>query len=66
MEQAFFSVPEVAQILGIGETKARELVTTGKLGSIRLADSRIGRVPAPVLKQYIDEQTKLATESHGS
>ena len=63
MEQQFYDIEAVSKILGIGLTKTRELVSNRVIPSIRLADSRIRRVPATLLEQWIKEQTALALEN---
>ena len=63
MEQAFLTTVQVAHKLGIGETKARELISNQTIPSIRLADSRIRRVPATLLEQWIEQQTQLALDN---
>ena len=66
MEQAFYSIPEVSKRLGIGETKVREMVTSGAIPSVRLADARILRIPATSLEKFIADETKRAEQNKAS
>ena len=52
MERELLRVEEAAQILGIGRTKAYELVAAGELRVIRLG--RAVRVPRKWLYEWID------------
>ena len=57
MERQLITVSETAKILGIGRTKAYELVRTNALPVVRLGKSI--RVPKAALLRYIDANTKL-------
>lgn len=55
MEQQYYSVTEVAKILGIGRSKAYELVASGEIPSIRFGE-RLLRVPLDGLNKWLKEQ----------
>ena len=55
MEQQYYSVTEVAKILGIGRSKAYELVASGEIPSIRFGE-RLLRVPLDGLNEWLKEQ----------
>ena len=50
---------EAAKLLGIGRSKAYEMIAAGELPSVRLGQSI--RVPLAALKAWIDEHTIPAT-----
>jgi excisionase family DNA binding protein len=52
MHDELCTVPQVAEILKIGPTKAWELVRTGRLKSVSLGKSR--RVPRSAIEEFID------------
>lgn len=57
-QRAALKVPEVALLLGIGRTKAYELVAKGVIPSVQL-DGMV-RVPRRALEAWLDEQTRRA------
>jgi len=59
MSKAFFTIKEVAEILGLGRGKTYELVSSGQIPSVLLG-GRSRRVPALGLQKFIDRQTRLA------
>jgi excisionase family DNA binding protein len=58
MEKAFYKVPEVAEIIGLGKSLTYKLVAEGKIPSIWIDGCRSRRVPAGMLKAWIEEQTQ--------
>jgi excisionase family DNA binding protein len=52
--------PDAAAALGVGRTKAFELVATGELRSVRLGRKRM--VPASAIPEYVD---RLVAEQSG-
>jgi excisionase family DNA binding protein len=54
IEQEWLSLREMQQILGIGKTKAYELVATGDIPSVRIGRSI--RVSVLELSRWLDEQ----------
>lgn len=58
MEKAFYRVPEVAEILGLGKSLTYKLVAEGRIPSVWLAGGRSRRVPAMALKKWIEEQSQ--------
>lgn len=61
VEPALLTIPQVAQKLGIGETKAWDLVGRGEIASIRLGKCR--RVPLAALDAFIE--TLVAEQGNG-
>ena len=57
MERQLITVSETAKILGIGRTKAYELVRTNALPVVRLGKAI--RIPKGALLQFIDDNTQL-------
>ncbi|MGF1472110.1 MAG: helix-turn-helix domain-containing protein [Rubrobacteraceae bacterium] len=55
----FLSLKEVQELLGIGSTKAYELVAKGKIPSIRIG--RAIRINRRELDRWLDEQTSSAS-----
>ncbi len=53
-ERLAFPVAETAQLLGIGKTKTRELITSRELGSIRAGRRLL--VPRSEIEAYIARQ----------
>lgn len=49
--ERLLKVPQVAEILGLGEAKTWELVATGELRSLKSGRAR--RVPASAVDEYI-------------
>ena len=54
MDRMLLRVTEVAEALGIGRSKAYELVASGTLPSVRIGASV--RVPADALRNWIAER----------
>lgn len=55
-DKALLRVEEVARLLGIGRSKAYELVATGDLPALRIG--RLIRVPRHALDRWIAERTE--------
>lgn len=55
-DRALLRVEEVARLLGIGRSKAYELVATGDLPALRIG--RLIRVPRHALDRWIAERTE--------
>lgn len=55
-DTALLRVEEVAPLLGIGRSKAYELVATGDLPALRIG--RLIRVPRHALDRWIAERTE--------
>jgi excisionase family DNA binding protein len=53
-EQEFISLSELQEILGIGRTKAYDLVTSGDLPAVRIC--RIIRISKQDLTDWLDQQ----------
>jgi len=51
--EKWFRVEEVSEILGLGETKVRELMSSGRLRSVHVDSAR--RVPEKALREFQDE-----------
>lgn len=58
MEKAFYRIPEVAEIIGLGKSLTYKLVAEGQIPSVWLAGCRSRRVAAEELKKWIEEQTR--------
>jgi excisionase family DNA binding protein len=56
MERAFFKVPEVAEIIGLGKSLTYRLVAEGQIPSVMLAGCRSRRVSSDALKAWIEAQ----------
>jgi excisionase family DNA binding protein len=56
MEKAFYRVPEVAEIIGLGKSLTYRLVAEGEIPSIMLAGCRSRRVSKVALEKWIEEQ----------
>jgi excisionase family DNA binding protein len=56
-EQEFISLNELQEILGIGRTKAYDLVTSGDLPAVRIG--RIIRIPKQDLTDWLEQQKYL-------
>jgi len=54
MEKMVLKPSEVSEVLGIGRTRAYELLSTGELPSIRIGKSI--RIPVTALKQWMEER----------
>lgn len=52
MEPLLLSIPEAAQLLGIGRSKTYELVATGELATVRIG--RSVRVPRTAVEEFVD------------
>lgn len=63
IERAFYRIPEVAKILGIGKSLAYQLVAMGEIPSVRLAGRRSVRVPADGLAKWIEAQKSADPKS---
>ena len=62
-ERLAFRVPEVGELVGIGRSKAYQLVASGEIPSIRIG--RAVRVPAQALKDYLArKQAEAEGEQH--
>jgi len=57
-ERLLYRVAEAAEILGIGKSKAWELVQRGSIESIKIDGSR--RVPREALADYVERQRAAA------
>ncbi len=55
-DKALLRVEEVARLLGIGRSKAYELVASGDLPALRIG--RLIRVPRHALDRWIAERTE--------
>jgi excisionase family DNA binding protein len=62
MDQWLLKPTEVANVLGIGRSKAYELIAAGAIPSIRIGASV--RVPADSLRAWIAAQTDDAARAH--
>ena len=56
MEKAFYRVPEVAEIIGLGKSLTYRLVAEGQIPSVMLAGCRSRRVSAQALTKWIERQ----------
>lgn len=56
MERAFYRIPEVAEIIGLGKSLTYQLVASGDIPSVMLAGRRSVRVPSDGLLKWIEEQ----------
>ena len=52
-EPLFVSIPEAARTLGIGLTKTKQLVATGRLRTVTIDRRRL--VPVSALQQFADD-----------
>lgn len=62
MEKAFYRIPEVAEIIGLGKSLTYRLVAEGTIPSVWLAGCRSRRVPASALKKWIEDQESRTAE----
>ena len=51
MDRLLYTVEEAAQTLGLGRTKAYDLIKSGELASVRIGRSR--RIPSEALTAFI-------------
>jgi excisionase family DNA binding protein len=58
-----YSVPEAAHMIGIGRTKLREVVASGKIAALRI-DRRL-LVPHSSIEAYIDRKLAEARRKSG-
>ncbi len=58
MEKLAFSVREAAEVLGIGQTLAKELVRTGELRSIKVGRRRL--VAKVDLESFVEDRREAA------
>lgn len=56
MEKAFYRVPEVAEIIGLGKSLTYRLVAEGQIPSVMLAGCRSRRVSKVALLRWIEDQ----------
>ena len=56
--EMWFKVEEVSEILGLGETKVRELMSSGRLRSVHVDSAR--RIPEKALREFQDEAERSA------
>jgi len=61
MEKAFFRVPEVAEIIGLGKSLTYKLVAEGEIPSVMLAGCRSRRVARKDLQEWIAKQASVST-----
>lgn len=52
MDKLLFTVPEVAEMVGLGRSKLYELIAAGELESVRIG--RATRVPASALIRFVE------------
>lgn len=68
MERMLLTVEEAAEVIGIGRTKAFELIAIGAIESVRIGASR--RVPRAAVGEYVErlrvEANERKTEAAGS
>ena len=55
------SVADIRKALGIGRTKAYELVSTGQLQSIKIGNAI--RIPKPLLLEYVSQKSYNSGEA---
>jgi excisionase family DNA binding protein len=60
MEKAFYRIPEVAEIIGLGRSLTYRLIAEGEIPSIWLAGCRSRRVPKDALQRWIEKQSAQA------
>jgi excisionase family DNA binding protein len=51
MERKLLTVVEAAEVLGLGKTKAYELINSGRLRSVKIDGCR--RVPVAAIDEYV-------------
>lgn len=56
MEKAFFKIPEVAEVIGLGKSMTYKLVADGTIPSVRLAGTKARRVSREALERWVREQ----------
>jgi len=61
VDKAFYTVAEVADILGLGRSMTYRLVSEGDLPSVRLGKVRAVRVPAEGLRAWVAERMANVT-----
>jgi len=59
MDQMLMRADEVARALGLGRSKAYELIASGQLPVVRVG--RMVRVPRAALEDWVRKQTQQAT-----
>lgn len=68
MDPILLKPGEVAMLLGIGRSKAYEMIASGTLRSIKLG--KCVRVPAESLREWVEAQLQLSehgdTDPHGT
>jgi excisionase family DNA binding protein len=55
MDKLLLRASEVGQLIGVGRSKAYQLIASGDLPSVRLGKGRCVRVPADGLRRWIEE-----------
>jgi len=53
MDKLLYTVPEVAEMVGLGRSKLYELIAAGELESVRIG--RATRVPASALARFVED-----------
>lgn len=66
MEKAFYKIPEVAEVIGLGKSMTYKLVADGVIPSVRLAGTKTRRVSREALERWIEEQAAQAGSSGGT
>lgn len=62
VEKLLLKPSEAFRAISIGRSTGYALIASGKLPSIRIG--RAVRVPVVALKQWVEQQTKKATDEH--
>jgi excisionase family DNA binding protein len=60
MERILLTVEEAAEVIGIGRTKAFELIAIGAIKSVRIGASR--RIPSAAVAEYVERLRAEANE----
>lgn len=60
MERMLLTVEEAAKVIGIGRTKAFELIAIGAIESVRIGASR--RIPSAAVAEYVEHLRAEANE----
>jgi excisionase family DNA binding protein len=55
MEKGLLTIAEAGEVLGLGETKMKELLRRGELPRVKIGKAL--RIPATSLQRWIDERT---------
>ena len=61
MDKILLKVPEVAEMIGLGRSKAYQLMGSGELASVRVGRAR--RIPTEAVRKWVADQSAAEERS---